>query len=467
MNDTLTKFPLPDNEGNMKLNYQMKQFIDSMSPSNFAATNPEVIQKALETNGQSLMNGYKYMMEDIQRGRVTMTDTKAFKVGENIAVTKGNVVYENDLIQLIQYTPTTEHTYEIPLLIIPPWINKYYILDLTAETSFVKYCVDNGITLFMVSWRNPGPEMGNTSWDDYLSMGALRSIETVIEICNVPKINVIGYCIGGTLLTCALAYLKYHKKDIVNRVTYFTALTDFTDVGEVKVFVDEPQIKEREREFASGGIMTGNNMSNAFAFLRANDLVWNYVVNNYLMGKEYTPFDLLYWNGDPTNMPGAMYIYYMRNMYLENNLVKPNKLTMLGTPIDMGTIDLPVMCIAAREDHIAPWKGVFKGQQNLKSDVEFVLGASGHIAGIVNPASKNKREYWFGKGIKGKTSDEWFSTAKNEKGSWWNHWLVWAIEGSGKKIAARTKPGSDKYKVIEPAPGKYVVEKVPVGGLTL
>jgi polyhydroxyalkanoate synthase len=464
---TLDKYPVKEEDDNMRLGYQMRQFVEAMSPANFAATNPEVMQRAMETNGQSLMQGMKYMLEDIQRGRVTMTDTKAFKVGENIAVTKGNVVYENDLIQLIQYSPTTEQTYEVPLLIIPPWINKFYILDLTAETSFVKYCVDNGITLFMVSWRNPGQEMGNTTWDDYMAKGSLKAMEVVLDICSVPKLNVIGYCIGGTLLTCTLAYLKYHKRDIVNRATYFTALTDFTDVGEIKVFVNESQIKEREREFGAGGVMPGNSMSNAFAFLRANDLVWNYVVNNYLMGKEYSPFDLLYWNGDPTNLPGAMYTYYLRNMYLENNLVKPNKLTMLGTPIDMSQIDVPIMSIAAREDHIAPWKGVFTGMQNVKTDVEFVLGASGHIAGIVNPASKNKREFWYGKGIKGKTQEEWFGTAKNEKGSWWNHWLVWVTEGSGKKIAARTTAGNANYKPIEPAPGRYVTETVPVGGFTL
>jgi polyhydroxyalkanoate synthase subunit PhaC len=398
----------------------------------------------------------------MQKGRITMTDEKAFKVGENIAVTKGAVVYENDLIQLIQYSPTTEQAYEVPLLIIPPWINKFYILDLSAETSLVKYCVDNGVTLFMVSWRNVGPDMAGTTWDDYISVGALSALDKVLEVCGTPKLNVVGYCIGGTLLSCALSILKSQKRDIIQRVTYFTALTDFEDVGEIKVFVTEDQIREREREMQMGGIMAGNKMSNAFAFLRANDLVWNYVVNNYLMGKEYVPFDLLFWNGDPTNLPGAMYIYYMRNMYLENNLSKPGKLIMLGYPIDLGTIDVPVMSIAAREDHIAPWKSVFKGKQNFGSDVQFVLGASGHIAGIVNPASKNKRECWFGPSIKGKTADEWLTQATNQKGSWWNHWLTWNIEGSGKKIAARTQLGGGKLNVLEPAPGRYVAEQVAV-----
>ncbi|MDX2061983.1 MAG: class I poly(R)-hydroxyalkanoic acid synthase [Bacteroidia bacterium] len=445
------------------LSYQVRQLIEALSPSNYFLTNPDAIAKAIESRGISLVNGFTNLVNDLNQGRVTMTDTKPFEVGKNIAVTKGAVVYEDPLVQLLQYSPTTAQVHERPVVILPPWINKFYILDLQASTSYAKYSVDQGFTTFMVSWRNPSDEMGNTSWEDYMT-SALRCFEAVQAITGAKTVNAVGYCIGGTLLASVLAHLQAKKKDFIGAVTLLAAMVDFTDPGELSIFIDEKQIGEREREFLDGGVYPGNVMANAFAFLRANDLVWSYVVKNYLKGEDYTPFDLLYWNSDPTNLPGNMYLYYIRNMYLNNALAKPCALELLGTKIDVSQVKKPLLIVACEEDHIAPWRTVYNGTEVFGGpDRQFILSESGHIAGIVNPPGKKKRKHYYN-GPLGQGPDAWHAGAQVDDDSWWPRWAEWLKGHSGKQVAAPTALGSKDYPVIEPAPGRYVTEDVDVTG---
>ncbi len=438
-----------------KLRFYARQFIDSMSPANFAATNPDVLKVALESKGESIQAGLANLQADLERKRISITNENAFEVGRNVAVSKGSVVFENELFQLIQYAPLTEQVAERPLVIVPPCINKFYILDLQPENSFVRFACEQGQTVFLVSWRNPDESLGQTTWDDYLSDGAMKAIEVALAISRADKVNALGWCVGGTILSSALAVMRARGDKSVASLTLLTTILDFDEPGDLGVFIDEQGVAQREQTIGKGGIYPGQELGFVFQSLRANDLIWPYVINNYLKGKSPDAFDLLYWNADATNLPGPMYAYYLRNMYLENNLCVPGKLTMCDTQVDLRKIDVPTYVLATQEDHIVPWRSAYRSTQLVGGKVEFVLGASGHIAGVINPASKNRRSYW----VDGRLGDDpaqWLSTAKSVPGSWWTHWMKWLGAHAGRTVAARKRLGSTKYKAIEPAPGRYV-----------
>jgi polyhydroxyalkanoate synthase len=441
-----------------KLEFFTRQFVDAMSPANFAWSNPEALKLAAETEGESLAQGLRNLAADLDKGMVSMTDESAFEVGRNLAVTPGAVVYENDFIQLIQYRPTTPAVFERPLVIVPPCINKYYILDLQPENSFVRYAVERGHTVFMVSWRNMPPEMGRATWDDYLEHGVIKALAVAAEACGTGKVNALGFCVGGTLLGSALAVLRAKGANPVESLTLLAAMLDFHDTGELAVFVDEAYVAKREQDFADGGVLHGRELALTFASLRANDLIWNYVVNNYLKGRTPEAFDLLYWNSDSTNLPGAMYAYYVRNMYLENNLRLPGRLRMCGVPVDLGKVDAPAYLLATREDHIVPWRTAYASTRLLGGKIEFVLSASGHIAGVINPASKNRRNFWLNPKLE-EDPERWLSAATSQPGSWWKHWADWLAPFAGAEVAARQQLGGGSYRELEPAPGRYVREK--------
>jgi polyhydroxyalkanoate synthase len=440
--------------------FAARQWLDAMSPANFAATNPVVLRAALDSRGESLTRGLANLLADAHRGRISQTDEGAFEVGRNLATTPGDVVYENELIQLIQYRPATAEVAERPLVMIPPCINKYYILDLQPENSFVAHAVARGQTVFMVSWRNVGPEQGHFGWDDYLELGVFTALRVAREIAGSDKVNALGFCVGGTLLGAGLAVLEEKKESIVASVTMLAAMLDFSDTGPIGLFVDEPSVAAREAAIGRGGILSGSELAFVFSSVRANDLVWPYVVNNYLLGGQPAAFDLLYWNADSTNLPGPMYCTYVRNTYLENKLRVPNATISCGVPVDLGKVDLPLFALATREDHIVPWRSAYRTLQLFGGgDKTFVLGASGHIAGVVNPASKNRRSFWSGSPYPDQP-EEWLSQAKEEKGSWWPAWHRWLEAHSGGKRRAPATPGSVQYKAIEAAPGRYVRQRI-------
>jgi polyhydroxyalkanoate synthase len=441
-----------------KLEFFTRQFIDAMSPANYPWTNPEALKLAAETGDESLIRGMRNLAADLEKGMISMTDETAFEVGRNLAITPGAVVYENDFMQLIQYRPSTAAVFERPLVMVPPCINKYYILDLQQENSFVRYAVERGHTVFMVSWRNMPPAMGRATWDAYLERGVVQALTVALEVCGADKLNALGFCVGGTLLGAALAVLRAKGDDCVTSLTLLATMLDFSDTGELSVFVDEAYVRKREQDFADGGVLHGRELALTFASLRANDLIWHYVVNNYLKGRTPEPFDLLYWNGDSTNLPGAMYAYYVRNTYLENSLRVPGKLTMLGVPVDLGRIDMPAYVLATREDHIVPWRTAFSSTHLLGGRIEFVLSASGHIAGVVNPASKNRRNFWLNAKLE-QDPDRWLAAAASQPGSWWKHWGDWLAAFGGREVPARSHMGSARHREIEPAPGRYVKEK--------
>ncbi|ANG65256.1 class I poly(R)-hydroxyalkanoic acid synthase [Marinobacterium aestuarii] len=458
LNEMASNANLSDSE-QRKLEFYTQQYIDALSPTNFAATNPEVLQQALETKGQSLIDGLKNLLGDIDKGRISMTDESAFVLGENLALSEGAVVFENDMFQLLQYKPLTEQVTERPLLIVPPCINKFYILDLQEHNSFVRYCVEQGQTVFLVSWLNPSIEQGDISWDDYVGKGVIKAIDVAHDIGGDDKINALAWCVGGTLLASALAVMAARKDNRVASATFLTTLTDFSDPGDLCVFIDEQQVKRLEDKVNNAGVLNGRELATSFNMLRSNDLIWSYVVNNYLKGQTPPPFDILYWNSDSTNLPANMYTFYINKMYLENKLVEPNALTICGEPVDLRKIKIPCYFLSTIEDHIAPWKGTFKGAANFKGNVEFVLGASGHVAGVINPASKNRRHYWTG-GEQGKSADHWFDTATQQEGSWWTHWGEWLKRRAGKKQDAPADFGNATFKAIEPAPGRYVSARI-------
>jgi polyhydroxyalkanoate synthase subunit PhaC len=441
-----------------RLRFFTKQYVDAMSPANFAATNPDAIKQALSTEGASIAAGVRNLIADAERGRISMTDESAFEVGRNIAVCKGAVVFENALIQLIQYAPATATVHERPLLIVPPCINKFYILDLQPENSLVRYMVSEGHSVFVVSWRNPGAELGTLSWDDYVKDGVMAALTRTLAAAGAKSLNAVGWCVGGTLLGATLAVLRAKRDKRVASVTFLTTMLDFAAPGDIEVFVDEASVRQREQNMGSGGIMPGRDMSAVFSSLRANDLVWNYVVNNYLKGQQPEAFDLLYWNSDSTNLPGPMYCWYLRNTYLENNLIVPNKVKVCGTPCDLGRIDMPVYVLATREDHIVPWRAAFATTGLVSGKTTFVLGASGHIAGVINPASKNRRSFWTG-GKFGRGPEQWLETAQEQPGSWWIHWANWLKDFTGEEVEAREPGANPKFPAIEDAPGRYVKEK--------
>jgi len=445
-----------------RMRFFMRQYLDAAAPSNYLATNPEAIKAALESGGKTIEEGMKNLMADMEKGRISMTDEAAFDVGRNIAVSPGAVVYENDLIQLIQYSPLTAKVHERPLVMVPPSINKFYIMDLQPENSLVRYAVEQGHTVFMVSWRNVKPPLDKLTWDDYLQMGVIAALDEAKAITGADKVNALGFCIGGTLLACALAVLAKKRRKPVASLTLMTSLLEFTDAGEIRVYIDRNFVEKREKKLAKGGIVPGAELASAFSSLRANDLVWSYVVSNYLKGKQPPAFDLLYWNGDSTNLPGPMYAYYLRNTYQDNLLVVPDALTMCGVPLDLKRADMPAFVFAAREDHIVPWKGGYESARYLGGPVKFVLGASGHIAGSINSASKGKRSYWTNDRL-GPDPEKWLAQAKEAPGSWWVPWAQWLEPFAGKPVAARKALGDAKHKPIEPAPGRYVRERAEIG----
>jgi polyhydroxyalkanoate synthase len=453
----LTDAAETDAKTKARIQFAVEQWAAASAPSNFLALNAEAQQKAIETKGESISKGIKNLLHDMQQGHVSMTDESLFEVGKNVATTEGKVVFENDYFQLLEYKPLTAKVYERPFLLIPPCINKFYILDLQPENSFIRYAVSQGHRTFVVSWRNPDESMAQTTWDDLIEHVAMKAIAVTQEIAGSKQINALGFCVGGTILSNALAVLAARGHKPVASATFLTTLIDFTDTGVLDVFIDEAFVKYREGQFAHGGLMKGKDMASTFSFLRPNDLVWNYVVGNYLKGETPPPFDLLYWNSDSTNLPGPMYAWYLRNTYFENNLIKPGKATVCGEKIDLRKVDMPVYVYGSREDHIVPIGGAYASTQVFPGKKRFVMGASGHIAGVINPPAANKRCYWTGSETSfPKDVDQWMGKAKEHAGSWWGDWSGWLKSHAGKQIAAPKTYGKGKYKAIENAPGRYV-----------
>ncbi|MBC7603824.1 MAG: class I poly(R)-hydroxyalkanoic acid synthase [Ramlibacter sp.] len=447
-----------DEKTKARLRFAVEQWMAASAPSNFLALNADAQKKAIETKGESIAKGMQNLLHDLQQGHVSMTDESQFEVGRNVATTEGAVVFENELIQLIEYKALTKTVHEKPFLVVPPCINKFYILDLQPENSLIRFLSEQGHRTFVVSWRNPDESLEKTTWDDYIGTGAIEAIEKVREITGSKQINALGFCVGGTILGTALSVLAARGEKPVSSATFLTALLDFTETGILDVFIDEAFVKYREQQMGSGGLLKGQELASTFSFLRPNDLVWNYVVGNYLKGETPPPFDLLYWNSDSTNLPGPMYAWYLRNTYFENNLVKPGKCTVCGEKVDLGKLDMPVYIYGSREDHIVPIAGAYASTKYLPGKKRFVMGASGHIAGVINPPAKKKRSYWTNDKLP-KTHEEWVKGATEHPGSWWTDWAAWLKPYAGKQIAAPKGYGKGKIKAIEPAPGRYVKAK--------
>jgi len=459
MNDTIANVEGLDQHTKKKVDFFTRQYIDAMAPSNFALLNPEVFRETIASGGQNLVKGLHNLLDDIERGngqlRISMTDPKAFELGVNIATTSGKVVFQTELMQLIQYEPTTKKAFRRPLVIVPPWINKYYILDLREKNSFVKWAVDQGITVFVVSWVNPDARLADKEFDDYLTEGFLAALDAVERATGERDVHVLGYCLGGTLLASALGYLAAkHDKRIVS-ATFMTALIDFSGAGDLGVFIDEAQVSMLEKKMNERGYLEGSEMATTFNMLRGNDLIWSFVINNYLLGRDPFPFDLLHWNSDATRMPAKMHSYYLRAMYMKNLLREPGGITLDGVPIDLSKVSVPTYFASAMEDHIAPWKTTYAGPQILSGESRFVLSGSGHIAGMINPPAANKYGYWTNDKLP-ESADEWLAGAKQNEGSWWVDWFEWLKPRLGAQVPARVPGKNSKLKVIEPAPGSYV-----------
>ena len=452
-----------DDKTRNRIRFAIEQVMAASAPSNFLALNAEAQKKALETKGESISKGIQNLLHDLHQGHVSMTDESVFEVGKNVATTEGAVVFENAYFQLIEYKPLTETVFEKPFLMVPPCINKFYILDLQPDNSLARYAVSQGHRTFMVSWRNPDASMAQATWDDYIEHAVIEAIRVVREITGAPTINALGFCVGGTMLGTALAVLAARGEKPVESATLLTTFLDFSDTGVLDLFIDEAFVRYREKELGQGGLMKGSDLASTFSFLRPNDLVWNYVVGNYLKGETPPPFDLLYWNSDCTNLPGPYYAWYLRNTYLENNLVKPGKATVCGQKVDLGRVDIPIYVYGSREDHIVPIGGSYASTQHLPGDIRFVMGASGHIAGVINPPIKNKRSHWIrADGKLPRTHALWLHGAQEHPGSWWADWSAWLAQHAGAHLAAPKTYGAgkgrgkSKYKAIEPAPGSYV-----------
>lgn len=453
-----------DEKTRARIRFAVDQWVAATSPSNSLAFNLDAQRKAIESRGESIAKGISLMLQDIRQGYVSQTEERFFEVGRNVATSEGAVIFENELIQLIEYKPLTEKVYALPLLIVPPCINKFYILDLQPENSLVRYAVEQGHHTFIVSWRNPDESLAQKTWDDYIEDGILKAIAVTREVTEAKTINALGFCVGGTMLGTALAVLAERGEKSVESATFLTTFLDFKDTGILDIFIDDYFIKYREKQFENGGLLKGQELASTFSFLRPNELVWNYVEGNYLKGQMPPVFDLLYWNSDSTNLPGPFYAWYLRNTYLENNLIKPGKLTVCGSKIDLRKIKIPVYIYGSREDHIVPvgenGGGAYGSTQHLTGEKRFVMGASGHIAGVINPPAKNKRSHWIRKdGKLPATQKQWFEGAQEHQGSWWPDWSAWLQPYAGKQIKAPADYGNGKYKKIEPAPGRYVKQK--------
>ena len=447
-----------------KVDFYTRQFVDALSPSNFVATNPQVLRETVESGGQNLVNGLKNMLADLERGdgklKIRMTDNNAFEVGENIATAPGKVVFQNDLMQLLQFDPATETVQRRPLLIIPPWINKYYILDLQPRNSFIRWASAQGLTVFVVSWVNPDADLAEKSFADYMREGPLAALDAIAAATGEREVNAIGYCIGGTLLATTLAHMAARGDDRIASATFFTSLVDFSEAGDLQVFIDEEQLTNLERKMDRDGYLDGSDMSTTFNMLRANDLIWSFVINNYLMGRDPFPYDLLYWNSDSTRLPAAMHRYYLRNMYQHNLLVEPGALEINSVPIDLGKITQPTFILSTKEDHIAPWAATYAATQIYGGPVKFCLAGSGHIAGVINPpGDKPKYGYWTKTGKAPKSPDAWLDGATEHAGSWWPEWLKWVSRHSGGEAPARM-PGDGGLPALEAAPGSYVKNRL-------
>ncbi len=452
-----------DEKTRQRIRFAVQQWIDAASPSNYLALNPEAQRKALETRGESIAQGIQHLLKDLQQGHVSQTDTSVFEVGRNVATSEGAVVFENDLIQLIEYKPLTDKVHEKPFLFVPPCINKYYILDLQPDNSFIRYTVEQGHRTFVISWRNPDESLAHKTWDDYIAEGPIAAIRALQAITGQKTMNVLGFCVGGTIVATALAVLAARGEQPAASLTLLTTLLDFSDTGVLDLFVDEASVQLREMtigEHAPGGpkLLKGKELATTFSFLRPNDLVWNYVVGNYLKGEAPPPFDLLYWNGDSTNLPGPMYCWYLRHTYLQDELKIPGRLTTCGEKVDLGSIKAPAFVYASREDHIVPWESAYLSTALLKGPKRFVLGASGHIAGVINPPAKGKRSHWTNDALPAKAKD-WLAGATEHPGSWWTDWAAWLKPHAGKLVPAPKTYGGHGYKAIEPAPGRYVKAK--------
>ena len=441
-----------------KLEFYTRQFVEMMAPSNFVATNPEVLRLTVETRGENLLRGLKNMLEDLERGKgrlaIKMTDLDAFEIGRNIATSPGKVVFQSDLMQLIQYSPSTAEAHKRPLMIIPPWINKFYILDLQPKNSFIKFCVDQGFTTFVLSWVNPDEKLSHMSFEDYMVQGPLAALDAIEQATGEREITAIGYCLGGTLLASTLSWMKQKRDRRIKAATFFTTLVDFKDPGELGVFIDEEQLAAIERSMAKRGYLDGAEMATTFNLLRANDLIWSFVINNYLLGKDPFPFDLLYWNSDSTRMPAAMHSFYLRRFYHENALVDPGAVCLAGVDIDLRRVDLPVYWVSTREDHIAPWRSTYAATQLYRGPRRFVLAGSGHIAGVVNPPASGKYGFWTNDDLPA-DPEEWLAAATHHEGSWWQDWAKWNAGHAGELVPAR-QPGDGKLAAVEDAPGSYV-----------
>jgi polyhydroxyalkanoate synthase len=447
-----------DDKTRLQLRFYARQFIDAMSPSNFPATNPEVIRKAIETRSASLTDGIRNLVDDLHKGRITRVDESAFEVGRNLATTPGSVIFENELIQLIQYAPQTSEVEKTPLLIVPPCINKYYLLDLGTGNSLVEYAAAQGHHVFLISWRSAIAETGHLTWDDYLEMGPLKVIDVVLEITGVERIHALGFCVGGTILSCAAAVLAARQQDKLATLTLLTTMLDFSDTGEIGLLIDQGSVALREATIGKGGILPGKELAFTFGTLRANDLIWRYVVDSYLKGATPDAFDLLYWDSDSVSLPGPMYCWYTRNTYLENNIKEPGKTTQCGVPIDLSKVKVPLYVLASREDHIVPWKAAYGSKDLIGIAARFVLAASGHVAGVINPPARNKRSHWLNDQL---VSDpnSWLEKAEERSGSWWPDWDAWLKHHSSGICPAPAQPGNAQYQTIEPAPGRYVKQK--------
>ncbi len=461
MRDWLNGLPM-EPAARQRAAFAAEQVIEAMHPGNYLASNPAALRRAIDTNGASLQSGMQLLLADVAKRRISNTDESAFAVGKNLATTPGKVVLRNELVELIQYAPLTAKVSSTPLMMVPPCINKFYILDLSDSNSFVRYAVEQGNTVFMVSWRNPGIEQGALTWDDYLQLGVVDCIHAVQAICKTEQLNLLGFCVGGTILAAALAILAARGEHPAASLTLLTTLLDFSDVGQLGLFVDPASVALREGALGEDGILPGHELASTFSFLRPRDLVWKYVTNGYLMGQSPPAFDLLYWNADGTNLPGPMYVWYLRNMYLENRL-RSGELSCLGEPVVLQAVKAPTFVYASREDHIVPWKSAYSSTSLLGGECRFVLGASGHIAGVVNPPARQKRSYWSGSLYRGKRkldADAWLTQANETSGSWWNAWTQWLNAHRGREIPARRKLGSAVYKPVADAPGEYVKVRI-------